>query len=266
MYEGLLEEQTHEIIKTHAKNERKYSFIVGASIAGILMIPVVICLICNLAIGHALDWFFIVLTSLMVFASVTVVPLVSTENRLIKAAGSFTLSLIILLMTCCIYTKGNWFFVATVPLLFSISLFFTPVLLYQCKVPTWIKKHKGLVSMTIDTILLYAIIFVCGLHVQSTDYWRISLSITSVCLIAPWLLFLIIRYLKSNILIKTGLSIIVFGCFIGTINYFIAYILQDPGTADNKWNVIIGISMLVCGLIMSIIGYCIRKCKRKVTI
>lgn len=262
VYEDILEEQSHDIIKTHERKEQKYSFIVGATIAGILLIPVVVCLICNLVAGHALDWFFIVLTSLMIVASVTVVPLISTEKRLLKAVVSFTLSLILLLLTCCIYTKGNWLFVATVPILFGMSLIFTPIFLYQCNVPIWIKKHKGLVSMMIDTLLLYAVIVVCGLYAQVTDYWRISFSITSVCIIAPWFIFLIIRYLKSNIMIKTGLCIIILGCFTSTINLFIAYVLPDSETINMALNIAIGISMLVGGCILLIIGCFIKKGKK----
>ena len=65
------------------------------------MIPVIVCLICNLAIGHALDWFFIVLTALLVVASVTLVPMLVVEKKAVYTVLAFTGTLVLLLFTCC---------------------------------------------------------------------------------------------------------------------------------------------------------------------
>lgn len=43
------------VLKNHKKKEKRISAIYGLITAGILLIPVIVCLICNLAIGHALD-------------------------------------------------------------------------------------------------------------------------------------------------------------------------------------------------------------------
>ena len=56
-----IEKERDTILSAHAKKERKVTYTVGVITAGILMIPMIVCLICNLVIGHALDWFFIVL-------------------------------------------------------------------------------------------------------------------------------------------------------------------------------------------------------------
>ena len=68
--------EKNDVIAHHAKTQTRKTLIAGASIAGVLCIPILVCLIVNLAVGHALSWFFIVLTSLLVVASLTVVPLV----------------------------------------------------------------------------------------------------------------------------------------------------------------------------------------------
>ncbi|MBD5514514.1 MAG: RNA polymerase sigma factor [Lachnospiraceae bacterium] len=72
---------------------KRKSAIAGTAIAGIFMIPVLVCLIVNLTIGAALDWFFIVLASLIVAASLIVVPLVMPENKflwtLVQPASAF---------------------------------------------------------------------------------------------------------------------------------------------------------------------------------
>ena len=74
-YEEFLENEKNVVLDAHAKKERRRSLTIGLAMVGVLMVPVIVCLICNLAIGHALDWFFIVLASLLLVASITVLPL-----------------------------------------------------------------------------------------------------------------------------------------------------------------------------------------------
>ena len=61
--------EKNNVLEQHSKKEMKRTATIGIFTASILMIPVIVCLICNLAIGHGLDWFFIVLTSLLVIVN-----------------------------------------------------------------------------------------------------------------------------------------------------------------------------------------------------
>ena len=107
--------EKNRVIERHLKKERKRSTMIGLITAAVLMIPLIVCLICNLAVGHALNWFFIVLTSLMVFASITVVPLLVNDKKILWTICSFTISLVALLGTICIYSGGKWFYLAVIP-------------------------------------------------------------------------------------------------------------------------------------------------------
>ena len=66
------------------------------------MIPMIVCQICNIAVDHALDWFFIVLASLLVLASVTVLPLLAQTKKGLWTIMGFTLSILFLLLVICI--------------------------------------------------------------------------------------------------------------------------------------------------------------------
>lgn len=219
------------VLREHAKQERRKSVTVGVCMAGILMIPVIVCLICNLAIGHGLDWFFIVLASLLVTASLTVVPMVVQDNRGLWTLGSFVVSLTLLLLVTNIYVHGNWFFLAVIPTLFGLSVVFMPYVIRNIRLPKVLEHSKALIVMLWDTIWLYAVIVVCGLHVKNPQqYWDISLKITTFCVIYPWIIFLVIRYLRVNGLIKAGISISLTGIFIAFVNDVIFYII------DGKWH------------------------------
>lgn len=220
-----LSQEKDGILKAHAKKERKNTVTVGLCTAGVLMIPVIVCLICNLAVGHGLDWFFIVLASLLVAASVTVVPLVVQEHTGLWTLGGFTVSLTALLLVIALYSGGNWFFLAAVPALFGLSVVFMPYVVHQLPLPGPLSRCKGLIVMVWDTLWLYALIVVCGLYAGTAGYWHIAPGITTVSALLPWALFLIIRYLRVNGFVKAGIAVAVTGIFMTLINDIIQWIL-----------------------------------------
>ncbi|KGF55346.1 helix-turn-helix domain-containing protein [Flavonifractor plautii] len=72
-----------------------------------------ICLICNLAVGHTLDWFWLVLTGELVGASLTLLPILVKQYRGVITLGGFTLSLELLLLAACLFSGGDWFLLAS---------------------------------------------------------------------------------------------------------------------------------------------------------
>ncbi len=227
VYEDKLSKEKTSILDTFAKKERRRSTVVGMVTAGVLMIPIIVCLICNIAIGNQLDWFFIVLSSLLVVASVTVVPLVIRDNVIIWTLGSFVASLVILLGVVCIYTHGNWFALAAVPMISGLSLLFMPYIIRKITLPEALKNQKALITMIWDTICIFAIIFTCGLYANDSSYWGIALPITSFCMILPWLIFICVRYLKVNSFTKTGIILLLIGIFSTFVNDMIEMILGE---------------------------------------
>lgn len=165
-YDEILTKEKNDVLGTHAKKERRRSTTIGLATAGVLMIPVIVCLICNLAIGHALDWFFL----------------------------------------------------AAIPTIFGLSVVFMPYIVYQIALPDALKRQKGLLVMLWDTLWLYAIIFVCGLHSTEGRYWSVALSITTFCLVLPWGIFLCIRYTKGHPFEKVGWVTMITGGFISIVN------------------------------------------------
>lgn len=216
--EELIREK-NDILEIHERKERKKTFVIGTVTAGVLLVPVIVCLLCNIIIGHALDWFFIVLASLMMIASFTVVPLVVEYRRGTKTIICFTLSLLLLLLTCCVYSNGDWFVVAASGCILGLSILFAPYVINNITLPGMLKNKKGLVVMSWDTLCLYTLIVACGLFCKGdTTYWRLGLAITFYGLLLPWGIFLVIRYIRDSILIKIGLVVIIIGAFFAFIN------------------------------------------------
>ena len=189
--------EKNTVLDKHFKKTRRTSFTVGIAAAMILMIPVLVTFIVNLATGHALTWFFIVLTSLFVVASVTVVPLVVVRNRFLYTSLGFVGTLLLLLATCCIYTHGRWFFIAATSVLLFFSTVFLPIIAkdYFSNEIFW-KKHKGLLVFLSDTVLLYMLIVFVNVFNKNRNTWFPSLAITTVCVLSAWIFFLIVYYYR----------------------------------------------------------------------
>ncbi len=124
--ENDLRSERAEVIEYQAKRFKRRSAAVGSVIAGIFMIPVLICLVVNLASAGTLNWFFIVLGGLTVAASLTVVPLMAEEDKLFWTFCAFCISLVFLLAVSALTTGGDWFFTAASASLFGLAVLFLP--------------------------------------------------------------------------------------------------------------------------------------------
>lgn len=258
-FEETLIEEKENVLEHHFKAAKRKTFVVGIITAAVLMIPVIVCLIVNLATGHALNWFFIVLTSLLVAASLSVVPLMVSSKKLLWTSVSFLGSLFLLLGTCCIYTGGRWFFIASISVLLGASTVLLPIIskIYFHNNSFW-KKNKGLMVFTIDTVLLYSLMFSVGIFIKSSGFLSPALSITTFCVVSAWLFFLIVRYWRVNGFIRTGGATIFSGIFLLVINRFVAFVLNEPLSnieGQNEYiNLGIAIGCFCVGVIFCIIG------------
>ena len=142
------------VIRYGEQRMKRRSAMVGSVIAGLFMIPILVCLIVNITSGRALGWFFVVLASLAVAASLIVVPLMVPEDKLFWTFCAFTCSMIVLLAVTCLYSHGNWFFIAASSLLFGLAVIFLPFLVKARPVRKLIgESNRLLVVLGVDALL-----------------------------------------------------------------------------------------------------------------
>ena len=151
-----------------------------------------ICLICNLAVGRTLDWFWLVLTGEMVGASLTLLPVVVKKYRGAATVGGFTLSLELLLLAACLFSGGDWFLLATAGVLFGLGAAFLPVVLRELPKP--LGDHKAALYLGAETLLLCALLWAADSY-GGADWFPIpALPGTLFGLAFPWGWALILRY------------------------------------------------------------------------
>lgn len=230
---NLLGKEANEIISHHNQVLKRKSLTIGGTISAVLAVPMLITFIVNLTVGKTLDWFFIVLTSLFVAASVTVVPIVIEMRKAFFTIVSFTASLLLLLLSSCLYSRGDWFFMASISVLLGISILFMPLLLKQLpKYSNFIKDRIGLFSISIDTLLLYATVITAVIYTNTPDYFLSAILITSYCLTPIWTAFFTIRYTKLHALTKAGIVTIIVGLFYAFTNDIIYWIEGSELTVE----------------------------------
>ncbi len=232
--EKLLREKD-SVVQKYQKNMDKKTTTIGMAMAGILMIPVIVCLICNIVVGHALDWFFIVLAAMLLVASFIVVPFIAETRRLMWVIVTATAALILLLLTCCIYTHGSWFYVASSGSVFGISVVFGPFAAAPLVRGTKLERHRAALVVLWDTVWLYLLLAACGMYIQGDAvYWYMAMTISTYIVALVWIYVFVIDYGKGNGQIKAGILVMVSGIWIGVANDVMNFFLAPVGADDGN--------------------------------
>lgn len=126
--ESSLLEEKESVISYAVRRFRRRSAAVGSAVSGAVLIPVLIAL-AIMFIGPRMSWVSVTLAALCVPAALIAVPLLVPEDKFFWTFCAFTASLLLLLGVTCIYTRGDWFWIASAGVLFGLSVIFLPFLL-----------------------------------------------------------------------------------------------------------------------------------------
>ncbi|MBR4732075.1 MAG: zf-HC2 domain-containing protein [Lachnospiraceae bacterium] len=206
----LIIKEKENVIGTQSKYFKRKSAVAGSVVGGIFALPILISLIVNLVTGHGLTWFFLVLAGMLIPTSLFVVPLMAPKNRMFLTMTSLTGSILFLLAVCCIYSQGDWFFVAAPAVLFGLTVCFAPFIACRRPMNAYLKNRKGLAVMCAYTVTFLLMALGIGFY---ADILMEMLVTSAIMLVAAWAIFLIARYLPANGWVKTGVCIAAFSAF-----------------------------------------------------
>ena len=151
--DSLREERT-SVIRYGETRFRRRSAAVGSAMTGLFMIPVLIYFVIHIYKGSSLGVFFVVLASLLVAASLILVPLMVAEDRACGTFCAFCASLMLLLAVTCLYSHGRWFWIASSATLFGLGVVFLPFLVRARPLREMIgNSNRVLIVLGIDVIL-----------------------------------------------------------------------------------------------------------------
>ena len=191
-----LKEEKDAVLEYGAKRFRRRSTTVGSVIAGLFMIPVLVCLIVNLATGASLGWFLIVLAALAVAASLVIVPLLVPHNKLLWTFCAFCVTLMVLLAVIALVNRGSWFFVAEAACLFGLSVVFLPFVIRAEPVRRLLGDfNRWLLVLGVDVILFANMMNMISMKSKGI---LATLFMAGLCAVGAFLLFSAIKAKRSE--------------------------------------------------------------------
>ncbi len=206
---------------------------------GVALIP---CFICNLAIDKTLSWFWIVLSALVLAFTFTNLPKLIKKYKLILIPLSQYLALVLLFGVCCIYTKGNWFWIPTLSVFLSLVIIFTPIFIAKYEVFYKIKKYNDFISVAVDFLMLNILLIVINAHTLINGYadgwWYFKIALPIVLGVYLALnIVMSVRFLKINRFLKTGIVLLSSNAFLYLPPMFIKVRNPEIQRAINDVNI-----------------------------
>ncbi len=126
---------------------------------GAYAVALIACFITNLAVEGTLSWFFLVLPSILLSASLTNLPFAvrhaQARHHMMLKIANFAAPLLFLegvLLAACLFTGGTWLLTATLGVLLGYSICVLPFALGV--LPMLKKADKILISLTVPLLLL----------------------------------------------------------------------------------------------------------------
>ena len=257
MHQREIEEQSRgylRIIKT-------YSWVTYLCYAAAL-IPT---FIWGLTSHNGLSVFFITAAALLLVFSVINVPVLAKHRKTLKMFWASYGSLILLLIVCRLALGGNWLIMSVLGVSLGLLGVFLPIILHTTQSDHPFFRYKGLLCIALDTALVYLLVFFG--HLFYVPDWNRgilaeNMIITTLCAIWAWLIFLLFRYTRLSIWLKSSVSGILIGIFI-----FFSDVAEDiilngssfycPAIQFQDWynhvNANLGITIIVCAAVFTVI-------------
>lgn len=216
---------------------------------------------------HTPSKFFILLTSLMLTASLLNVPTLVQKQKELITLGSFWASLNLLLLSGCIYSSGDWFIMAFLSILMGFTIVFLPFIVRSEPLVFYVGNNKALICMVADTIFILLEIAYGTLKYGTFYDFKSGMLSALWCFLLLWAIFAIVRYLKINALFKTSACLIVIAFWIFISNPVMNLLIEGTFILFNEVNNYYGIIpvslVLVIAAAAFVIGGAVLKFLKK---
>lgn len=222
----VMKDEAEGILERHTKRERNMAYKAGIMIALILMVPVVITFIVSMSSGGGLGVFAVLTASMLLVASLSVVPLLSTQRRMTKSILASVIALLLIFFFVDRMNGGGEFVLWTIPTIFGLSIVFFPLVIRNITLPPILSDKKALITLTWDTLWLFLTIFEVCNHSGDIEGMRTGYTVSLILMTGVWLVFLVARYLPVNVWIKAGIILIISCIWMAFTNDVYAYFAE----------------------------------------
>lgn len=190
-------------------------------------IALVTCFICDLAVFHTLDWFWIVLTSLALAFCFTNLPAYVKKERIAVCLGAATACLALLLLSCWFYVGDRWILGGLAITAASLALPWGWWAIWR-----FYGKHVLALCVAWTTVWVFPLLAVIRAFVEGGENWLLTLAypLALVGGVFLWGYYLALRLPKTPLL-KLGLFLLVTTLATPTVNSLCDVLLGEGYTA-----------------------------------
>lgn len=207
------DENQRKIVKM-AKKYKLFIAVYNAILALGYLSAIIPCFIIFILKEHNTSKFCILLTSLMLSASLLNVPTFAAKNRGILTLASSYVSLTLLLLSGNVYSGGDWFFMAFLSVTLGLCIVFLPFIIRCDFISKYIGNNKSLICMAADTAMILAVVAYGTLKYGVWESFVTGIVSAACVLVLVWVIFAVIRYAKINIFLKSSAVLAMLGVWL----------------------------------------------------
>lgn len=207
------DENQRKIVKM-AKKYKLFIAVYNAILALGYLSAIIPCFIIFILKEHNTSKFCILLTSLMLSASLLNVPTFAAKNRGILTLASSYVSLTLLLLSGNVYSGGDWFFMAFLSVTLGLCIVFLPFIIRCDFISKYIGNNKSLICMAADTAMILAVVAYGTLKYGVWESFVTGIVSAACVLVLVWAVFAVIRYAKINIFLKSSAVLAMLGVWL----------------------------------------------------
>ncbi|MCM1271378.1 MAG: helix-turn-helix domain-containing protein [Ruminococcus flavefaciens] len=207
------DENQRKIVKM-AKKYKLFIAVYNAILALGYLSAIIPCFIIFILKEHNTSKFCILLTSLMLSASLLNVPTFAAKNRGILTLASSYVSLTLLLLSGNVYSGGDWFFMAFLSVTLGLCIVFLPFIIRCDFISKYIGNNKSLICMAADTAMILAVVAYGTLKYGVWESFVTGMVSAACVLVLVWAIFAVIRYAKINIFLKSSAVLAMLGAWL----------------------------------------------------
>lgn len=207
------DENQRKIVKM-TKKYKLFIAVYNAILALGYLSAIIPCFIIFILKEHNTSKFCILLTSLMLSASLLNVPTFAAKNRGILTLASSYVSLTLLLLSGNVYSGGDWFFMAFLSVTLGLCIVFLPFIIRCDFISKYIGNNKSLICMAADTAMILAVVAYGTLKYGVWESFVTGIVSAACVLVLVWAIFAVIRYAKINIFLKSSAVLAMLGVWL----------------------------------------------------
>lgn len=187
-------------------------------------VAVVTCFICDLAVFHRLDWFWIVLTSAALAFCFTNLPFLVRKSRPAVCLGAASGCLILLLLACWWYAGGWWIIGGLAITVVCLALPWGWWAVWR-----FYGKHVPALCLGVLTVWLFLLLAVIWAFAGGDWLLRLAYPLAAAGLAFLWAGFAAVRWLPVGWCLKSGVLALLAAFATPVFNGLCGLLLEDMG-------------------------------------